>query len=407
MALNSTALPAIGKAKTIRSASALRYDKVPPEDVRIETTFLNGFRVPIKLIFRNGLTLHIPVNPAGMMHLQGQLQVRKDYRHRPYVKNDMKPLFDVTANSADIEKAELSKAIEAGVRLGNLNGMVSTLMDYLIDVETLIRARTGIYIPELDVVISSHVEVETFHPHSKAGETMAAYQDIPENNFNYRIEIIDPDDKIGYRFINVAGKVYRINANKRVDKLPGVYLYSTCADGACEQMYNFTDADAALKMFRTADEASVYGDLADERKRMHQEKQHELEQVAHANKIEAMEIAIAHEREKAKFREEHERLSGDFKLASLERDRQKAEIDHLRDVVKHHMELNAIREKEKYEQRSHERKDRYDERSSSRKDYTEYVKYLPIALIGIGLIAAKIAEHSKTVATVAAVAAMV
>lgn len=376
-------LPSVGKLAGVRAANHLRMERLPAEDLREETLYLNGFAFPVKLVFRSGLSMVLPVNPDVMRHLQGRLQVRKDFRYRSSVKIDMKQLFDVTVNSTDVEKAEYVKAINASVNEGAIMGMKPITLDYFIDTETIKNADHGVYIPELDIVLTRHVEQDTFHPYSKAGMVLQSHAGIPANAFNYQIEIVDPDDKFGQRFINIAGRVYRINVSRHRKREEGVYLFSVSQEGTSECRFSFEEADTELKLFRTVDEAKVCGDMAEERKRMHEERKLELEQTIHTNKVQMMELTMKHEREKAELQQEQQRIAADLKLANMDRERQKAENDHLRDVVKHHMELEAMRAK-----------DGYEKRSAERKDFTEYLKFLPIAIVGIGIVIAKIAEKA-------------
>lgn len=318
-------LPRLYSGTTVQSANTII--SLLPAAVLLERLeyFVNGLPYDVKVVFRNGLAVVIPHVLTNVGFTKGRFMVRHDYMYRGGVKPDLQQLSSVSEAGQGKERAELLKAVNFSETLLS-NGYKRIMMDYYVEDELITKTHDGIYVPELDIVITRYVARPTYHPASPEGRALAVKQSVSNTKFTYDIEIVDPDDEYGHRFCNMAGEVHRIEPNHRKDVEPGVYLKAVSKDNVKDDRHTFDQADDVLKLFRTRDEAMAYGDIAKARDR-------EIEQLKHENI-----------------------------------------------TLKHQQEIKSIENKDRYESRSYEQKDHYESRSYARKDSSESMKWMPAIL---------------------------
>lgn len=309
---------------TVQAANTMI--SMQPASVLLEKLeyFVNGLPYDVKVVFRNGLSVIIPHVLPNVGFTKGRLMVRHDYMYRGGVKPDLQQLSGVVGVDEGNERGELLKAMNLSESL-LANGYKRIMLDYFVEDDLITKTQDGIYIPELDIVVTRYVSRPTYHPSSAEGRALAVKQAVENKKFTYDIEIVDPDDEYGHRFCNMAGMVHRIEPNRRKDVAPGVYLKAVSKDVIKDEHFEFDKADEALKLFRTRDEALAFGDLAKMRDK-------EIEELKTAN----------------------------VKL-------------------KHQLEASSMQNKERYENRSYEQKDHYESRSYARKDTSEAMKWVPAA----------------------------
>ena len=298
--------------------------------------FINGFPYEVKVVFRNGMSVIIPANLQSMALTERRFMVRTVLMYRGGVKPDLQQLSGVTGELTDGERAELIKAMDFSAGILD-NGFKRIVVDYAMVDDQLTNSANGLYIPELDIVVTRYTNRPTYHPASKEGLIMASKIEMVNEKLTYDLEIVDPDNEYGVRFCNIANAVYRIDPNKRMDKRPGVYLRTVSKDIIKAEHYPFNKADEALQLFRTRDEAMAYGDIA------------------------------------------------------AERDREFDKLKHEHAIFKQQLEMRNLEAKDRYDRRSLEQKDHYESRSYQRKDSSEAMKWVPTvvtaAAVCVGLVA--------------------
>ena len=131
----------------------------------------------------------------------------------------------------------------------------------------------------LDDVSDSSSLVATTHPESQLGRMLRASQEKINPGFSFRLEINDPYLQFGDRFLNIAGKVYRITASSDTTKPEGVYIRTSGniheVGGSGENFLTFDAAKQECLLFSTSHEAETLGNLAEAKKREIEELQHQ------------------------------------------------------------------------------------------------------------------------------------
>lgn len=298
--------------------------------------FVNGFPFDVKIVFRSGMSMIVQHRLDSYGSTGGRLVVRNSYTFRGGVKIDLNQLSGVMGGIPTKERQEILKAINYEPGLLD-NGFRRVRVDYALEPDGLAQALGGIYIPELDIVVTRYTETPTYHPASPEGIVLARQEQQQGNEkFGYAVEIVDPNDECGPRYVNVNNTVHRVEPNKRVDTEPGVYITTATRNNLNTQYYSFAEAEEKKLIYRTRDEAEHFGDLAKEKER------------------------------------EFERLK----------------MEH--NILKQQYERTNLEAKDRYERRSMEQKDVYEERSYRRKDSSEAMKWLP-SIIGATVVAAGLA----------------
>lgn len=368
------------------------------EPLTCNISYHNGLSDAVTIVQRSGLAFTVP---AATDRSEKDFVIRVTFSFSRGVNIDAHYLLNGVTESSPIELRKLSEAINR--RNTHTRGREEICLDYLVSRETLQKRGGSVYLVELDLVVSilngNHVPL---HPYSEVGQRADLIEaDEAVNNpkyFGMNIRIVDSNGKFGDRFFNVNGQIYKVVALKSSTLRDGVYMTSSAAiDGDYDvcppkcTRYDFDEADEALKLYRTVDEARTLGDVAAAVERDLKELQQRVKREEHELKLER----LRREDELDSARRSHERVKLDFevdmaeklarlRLRELELDEQKAELDAIRRREEHLRNLESL-----------ERKDKYESRSYQRKEVSEYIKYVPVVIAGIAsviLALKKIAE---------------
>lgn len=358
-------------------------DKTPiGRDFQVALMFENGFPYPVKVVLSSGFAVTLP--PHGNVGINNVLSqrvynfvVRKQFKYSSHVKIDTNNvLSDVPEDNKELYAMVLA-ANQANSNYGYQYHDFS--IDYCISRDQFeAHAKTGLYVPEIDAVICLADDCDVVHPNSPDGLSMQANESGDLLGYSFRLEIVDPYDQFGHRFININGVVDRIEPIKDVRREPGVYLHRVMRETSGKtadietKHFSFDEAIKALRLFRTEDEAKSLGDILEAQKR-------DYELRAQENKNRSLEL-------ESKLREE----TAKSKQAALDYEAKEAELKEVREVLKALREERVTKLKEDYEKRSMAREDYYDQRSSARKDDGEWLKWVPAVIVGGGLLAYKL-----------------
>lgn len=264
----------------------------------------------------------------------------------------------------------MREAFSSNIRSSAYGGMTLTL-DYSLTLEQLRRYGGSVYFHELDCVLSlNSLEEAPPHPFSAEGSSMRLIETSPASSgcsFGYSVDVVDNMGRYGDRYINIGGKIYRIDAVKDPVRRDGIYVVSNApvegelgGIGPVVKHYPFEGADTQLGLFRTAEEATHLGDASQARKRELAELEHELS----IGRKQLQAAKEAHELDMLGMTREMEQLKrkGERDAADLERLRALEELEQKRI------------------------KDYYDGKSYERKDNHEALKMIPAIIVGIGAI---------------------
>ena len=366
-------------------------DKSPiGRDFRVEQFFENGFPFPVKVTLRNGFAVTLPAhgNPITSNLVTTRVYdfvVRVKYHYSVSVKIDTNNVLDVASNASNKELEAMYLAVSHANP--QFAGSVHDFsVDYHVTRDDFDRAgEAGLHIPEVDVVITRADVCDVVHPYSPEGLALIAHESGDLTGYLYRIEIVDPYDKFGHRFVNIAGKVDRVQPVNDLRREPGVYIHRVLRTDHTKpadikpEYYTFEDAIKFVKLYRTEDEALAHGDLAEERKREFETTIHDLKLKAVTRESELKEETARHKKLELEFEEKMRELKETRDvLATLREER----VEKLKEE---HTKREYVR-KEQHE----ERKDHYEARSYARKDDSEWLKWIPAVIVGGGLLAYKL-----------------
>jgi hypothetical protein len=338
----------------------------------------------VKVIFRSGLSVSLP--PHGNSGINAIMSdrvydfvVRVQTKHSPYVKIDADGLLNgIHSEEHSAELYALATAIGQSERT-YVGSCTKFSVDYHLSKDQFLEnISTGIYVPEIDLLVVSPDTMDIVHPLSAEGTAIRANESGDLLGFFYRIEIVDPYDQFGSRFINLGGKINRIMPVNDLKRTPGVYVHRVMRSDPAKpadiapEYFTFEEATKKIKLFHNESEARTLGDLGESQKREYETAIHEL-------KLAALNAESRMKEDSAKY-----------KQAQAEYDARKREVDELKELISTLREERLSKLKEQQAQRAAQREDYYESRSYSRKDDSEWIKWVPAVILGGGLLAYKI-----------------
>jgi hypothetical protein len=213
------------------------------------------------------------------------------------------------------------------------------------------------------------------HPHSPQGREHAIKETAEDlqkqHGFVFWVEIIDNLGKYGERFVSICNQIYKIVPKRDKNRPDGLYIVSSNpSNGRVStseiqvRTYPLDNIDKELGIYATYELAKSHGDVAGERKKEMQDRDH----------------AFAKEKQdwsREKLHFEREADEKDRHIRDLEQDRalHAQLMKDLRDRQEHLTKMQKLQMDDNYEQRSAERK-----------DASEFIKFLPSILAAVGTV---------------------
>lgn len=349
----------------------------------ITTSFINGLAMAVTVIDRDGFEVTIP-NVTGHLKKTSDFCVYVTFSFRQNVIIDASHLLDDVTDQSPKPLQALKKAL-AGSTKKLYSNMDRVQIVYKVTKEMMVENGGALYLDDLDITLcAGRNDMGIVHPESEVGRQLRFAMDDKNSGFSYRIQIVDPENQYGSRYINIAGEVYKIKPMDADNRKPGVYVYISSPKESSKtngwHYYTFDIADKELSLFITASDASVFGDVAAERKaeleqleadRKRDEINLRREVDAEKNRYEQMSIELKQKMDK--LDEKQKRKQADLKQREADLSHQIKQLESELDKAKH---LRDSRYQElKYE---------LDTRSAIRKDTSDSMKYVWPVLIGAG-----------------------
>jgi hypothetical protein len=335
----------------------------------------NGFSKAVTIVNREGLKVEIPpgINP----------QLR-DFiiRYRLTLGRDVILNIDALFDSQSSSSKMLAKLIQEGDLHFRYGQKVYTL-DYHLDLNEIESKGGSLYLTTLDTVVTTLTgPLIPYHPYSEVYLRHVAVEENPHINevesFGYSIRIYDSVGHYGVRYVNINNQIYKIPTTVSQTLPDGVYFSSSGPVAGdynlakpVSKRYSFKEADAALRLYKSVEEAQAFGDEFAEREK--------------SLKLLALQIK---EREQ-KLKEEKLNREAEFDNFKQKLEQQRFEEEALRkqEEARSAQRLNQL--KEEIAQLEHQRtiemlqkKDHYEYRSLERKESGEVVKFLPTLITG-------------------------
>lgn len=239
--------------------------------------YLNGLDTNVHIKARNGIVTTVYANTSEP-DIKGLFVVRVIVQY-----NSRESLVDISdlgleeTEGRKVLRDTLEKIDEQGIKTGLDE---STLRyEYRFTKESFVANNGSFYHSDHDNVLSiAPVHQVAVHPYGTAGLKQQLMNEVPGDkdlsSFFYNLRIIDNHGYYGPRFINIGNVIYRIPVSKHPQKWDGVYLVTTGSTdmetGVTEsttERYSFQEADDALPIYRSVEEARTLGDLISQKKK--------------------------------------------------------------------------------------------------------------------------------------------
>lgn len=229
--------------------------------------YRNGLPWPITIVEQTGIATTIPRIEQFKSTNDLEIEVRYIFNHQ--VNFDIYHLLD----EANTQLSPELKAMQSHLKEGRIRPMSRNefVISYSISKDRLNPNTPPIHVKELNLTlfIKKDNDVrQVIHPYSDLGEKLLL--DINNvGSFQYSIEIVDPHNLYGERFINIANHIYRVVPNRTSFKEPGVYVNLTIGSEVqveggpnfVTDYYTFNEAAEALGFYSNAQEAAELGNL--------------------------------------------------------------------------------------------------------------------------------------------------
>lgn len=361
---------------TKASESSALVTKPNPVSIRTSLEIINQLPNGISVGFRNGLRMKVA---QDFKMGKPVILIREILEYEEGVKVDSSDLSHDLASArsypnSSILLGSLSKTTGASWDQ-QIRRARRTEITHVITKEELEQAGGQIYFLNLDLMIGL-VETEDLQPHPGSMQGQLAYAEQTDRSgmkMFIEMEINDPDNQFGRRFVNMGGEVLAVPVISDPDRISGVYR-TVSVNGnqrlpttSRTQYLSFEDAEKSLSLFHSFEEARSLGDPAGQMKR-------EYDEMVAANRVKELEL-------RSEVRKIEERVK------SRERELED-ELRHLRSVKSIHEERASL-----------ERmllKDKLEARSVARREWSDMIKYVPLAIGGIAALYGAYVKYFKS-----------
>lgn len=336
----------------------------------VQYEYFNGLTTTVRVVDRDGMIAEIPSSSlVGCRNLVIRVSI--------IVSRGVNLNIDSLLNASSPTAKAFAQVIEQGDRR-HKGGQQIFSLDYHITYDDINSQGGSLYLTNLDRVVSIlNTQYIPFHPYSEVGirnQMVADERDINDvGSFGYSLRIIDSFDHFGDRYVNINNQVYKVPVVKKSSMPDGVYLVSSGPvtgnfdyPKPVSHRFSFEEADEALGLYRTVDQARTFGDTVGQKKRELEERSIELK-----------------EREQ-RLKEEEQQREHEFKLHKQALEEEKAESEAQRKREENEMSQRMARMKDELSQLEHRRnvtmlneRSIHDQRSLERKESSEIIKFLP------------------------------
>lgn len=352
---------------------------------KINTRFINNMRKFVRLQFRSGLEMTVPVVDArsprandGEFVIQHELVV--DIAGIEQMRSYFATVTDERTLTLQMFRDSFLRQYQESK---HQTKPIVCALDYVVTEKDLNDLNGMFYHDALDIAMKLGDAPFTLpHPQSPEGRIATTENEasIWRNRlgFIFSIEIIDSLGKYGDRYISICNQVYKISAKTDNNKPDGIYVISSkptngrlTSEMVTTMQYPFEDAEKRLGLYPTYEQAATFGDQAAARKREIAELEHTIQlakQQALLDKVEADKLIAERDRH--------------LRDLEYERSIHRQQMEDLQARQEHLLEMERQRMRMEYEKR----KDDYDKKSTDRKDSSELLRFLPHVLAAIGAI---------------------
>ena len=398
--------------------------------VSFNISFINHLGYPITVVNRQGFRHVVPVadttSREAVFRVRMQISVTvAGFQHlKVFMSSLPQGKYKIMHDIKEVWETQSKIRHHGGVPF------MSFVIDYVIEPKVFFDTKS-VYHRDSDYVISRDdimgAPAHPYHPDAAVLDRSAF--DPDSNSASYaciQFELIEePEHPMSPRYVCISNRAFKITPKRDARRAPGLYVNSLSKDPenhartrAVQEVYGFSEMEKELGIFLTAEEALSAGDLKSVRQERLAELEHQTVLVRRElENQKAVTDQMRIEREEETRRIEHERRQetlaaetalnkqiAENKLIAEAAEQLKAEvrlnIERLETertqrmaLFKENLTIRELLRKDHFESIGLQRKDSYDEQSTLRKDYTEVLKFLPVAVIGIGALVTAVSKY--------------
>ncbi len=339
--LNCSAVVPVGPTET-NLLTADRNLRIRNSSVGIQLDIFNSMSFDVYVVNRQNMKFKIPRTPTVG---RGKLIFVKGFSLSAHARSELLKITttDDISNSKELSHLidKWEKVSKASVANGNQRSIDEFL--YIVDEATL-RSKKCVYIREVDYVVSMDGHIEP-HPYSHQGqlsnrhtesqEVLRKNSTLPRRFFTWNVFTIDNAGRIGSRWINFHGCIYRINSVHDPSSKDGFYVVrDKPVSDALDQTvlvseFHETETDLDFPVYKTYQEALAANDS---------ETMVKLKTTIEERRI--RELDLEHKSNRAEA--DASRLTEEIRLHGLRSE--EATQAHERELAKHEREMQALRE---------------------------------------------------------------
>ena len=348
--------------------------------VPIENNHLDDFKG--KVVIMNLHTLNTPKNIQNVTGCSNYLEVLLDRfknRNAPNIsemKEVIKYAYDKWGESKFFAAMQQSNSIK-----------IATMIE-LHETEFNKEVTDGLFLVNQDLILTLDTIVEAKEHPATTNPAMAnrgLQEDIRKNSFT--CYIVDKDDQIADRYINIAGVVKKITKIKDHNLINGLHIITTDHEGNShdEVVADLENLDNNRYVYRSAEEANTGADMRVQYKDTIDTKRSELEVTKLDKTAEGLEMKNFFEMLNRQHATEMDRVRGEIKIvtdlvkAVTERDNMVDKRKLERDKTDGEIRTTAVKRDYDYmrfdmDNRSHRQKVDYESTRYERDSFVEGLK---------------------------------
>jgi hypothetical protein len=365
----------------------IRISNVKPNDTQsgglshfhINTKYINNTRKVIRAKLRSNMEMSVPAVAVRTQYSHDEtFLVRKELVVSQVAIESMRNYFanlPEVYGELEMFRAAYLQVYENVFTFGHTREL-RCIVEYLFTETDLTNNGGMFYHDGLDTMFKFGDEpYPCDHPHSPQGRESAIKETVEDlqkqHGFVFWVEIIDNLGKYGERFVSICNQIYKIVPKRDKNRPDGLYIVSSNpSNGRVStseiqvRTYPLDNIDKELGIYATYELAKTHGDVAGERKKELQDRDHQY----------------------AKEKQEWSREKLHFEREADERDR------HIRDLEQdralHAQLMKDLRDRQEHltKMQKLQMDDNYEQRSAERKDASEFIKFLPSILAAVGTV---------------------
>ena len=378
------------------------FDHRDKSGLSYRVVYYNHTGQSVTIVDRRGVACRLESNPGGRAGLNRSLYVTITY-------DDIDSGTDVILDRPDISDSDPNRVAFKQAFESRLNSPMqyrsqtrSTTVVYEIPSDH-IRLNQVVYYRNLDIVVTFLTET-VHHPYERAGALHNELVHTPNleraDEFLLGLRIVDNNGRIGPRYVNINGRVYRVPASRRPDLPDGVHVKGNnralgdvgLPPPATLEHYTIEAYESAckddltmLRLFTSIDLARNLGDMQTARKE-------ELERLQFERRRQEEEFRqqkLVDDRENDRLKRQIE--EGDRIHAEETRrwQRRNDELEQQKKDLEHQIKMQELETKRRLEELKHEnsmQKLNRDNETQTTDNFASMFKSIATIIGGIGVI---------------------